>query len=43
MEPAQPIFIEIPGFVAELALMLWLLVRGENVQRWWEQAGGAPA
>jgi hypothetical protein len=30
--------IELPGFVAELALMLWLLVRGVNVQRWNEQA-----
>jgi hypothetical protein len=26
------------GFVAELALMLWLLVMGVNVQRWKEQA-----
>jgi Domain of unknown function (DUF4386) len=33
------IFIEAPGFVAELALMLWLLVRGVNVERWQEQAG----
>jgi Domain of unknown function (DUF4386) len=30
--------IEAPGFVAELALMLWLLIRGVNVQRWKEQA-----
>ena len=30
--------IEAPGFVAELALMLWLLIRGVNVQRWREQA-----
>ena len=28
--------IEAPGFVAELALMLWLLIRGVNVQRWKE-------
>jgi Domain of unknown function (DUF4386) len=31
--------IEVIGFVAEAALMLWLLVRGVNVQRWKEQAG----
>jgi hypothetical protein len=31
--------IEVLGFLAELALMLWLLVRGVNVQRWQEQAG----
>jgi len=29
------------GFVAELALMLWLLVMGVNVQRWKEQASTA--
>jgi hypothetical protein len=32
------VVIEAPGFVAELALMLWLLIRGVNVQRWREQA-----
>jgi hypothetical protein len=32
------VVIEAPGFLAELALMLWLLVRGVNVQRWKEQA-----
>jgi hypothetical protein len=30
--------IEVLGFVAELGLMFWLLVRGVNVQRWKEQA-----
>ncbi len=29
------------GFVAELLLMLWLLVKGVNVQRWQEQASVA--
>jgi Domain of unknown function (DUF4386) len=29
------------GFLAELLLMLWLLVRGVNVQRWKEQASAA--
>jgi len=27
------------GFVAELLLLLWLLVKGVDVQRWREQAG----
>jgi hypothetical protein len=31
--------IEILGIVAEGSLMLWLLARGVNVQRWNEQAG----
>jgi hypothetical protein len=30
--------IQVVGFLAEAALMLWLLVRGVNVQRWSEQA-----
>lgn len=34
-------YIEVPGFLAELALMLWLLVMGVNSQRWNEQAGAA--
>jgi hypothetical protein len=29
------------GFLAELLLMLWLLVKGVNVQRWKEQASAA--
>lgn len=33
--------IEVLGFLAESALMLWLLVRGVNVQRWDEKAGAA--
>jgi uncharacterized protein DUF4386 len=33
------IFIEVPGFIAELALMLWLFIRGVNTQRWNELAG----
>ena len=31
--------IQVLGFVAEFALMLWLLVKGVNNQRWKEQAG----
>jgi Domain of unknown function (DUF4386) len=31
-------FIQVIGFLAEAALMLWLLVMGVNVQRWKEQA-----
>jgi hypothetical protein len=34
-------YILVVGFVAELLLMLWLLVKGVNVQRWREQAGAA--
>jgi hypothetical protein len=30
--------VELPGFNAELALMLWLLVCGVNVPRWTELA-----
>jgi len=33
-------YIEILGILAEGLLMLWLLVRGVNVQRWKEQAAG---
>jgi len=29
------------GFLAELGLMLWLLVKGVNVPRWKEQASAA--
>jgi hypothetical protein len=31
-------YILVLGFLAELALMLWLVVKGVNVQRWKEQA-----
>jgi hypothetical protein len=34
-------YILVLGFVAELLLMLWLLVKGVNVQQWREQAGAA--
>ena len=36
-------YILVLGFLAELALMLWLLVMGVNVQRWKEQASAAVA
>jgi hypothetical protein len=32
------LYIEILGILAEGLLMLWLLVKGVNVQRWKEQA-----
>jgi hypothetical protein len=34
-------YILVLGFLAELAVCLWLLVRGVNVQRWKEQASTA--
>lgn len=34
-------FVQGLGGLAEFAFMLWLLVRGVNVQRWREQAGAA--
>jgi len=34
-------FLQVLGFLAEASLMLWLIVRGVNVQRWREQAGAA--
>ncbi len=35
------IYLKILGFVAEASLMLWLIVKGVNVQRWKEQGGAA--
>ena len=32
-------YVQVVGFLAEFALLLWLLVKGVNVQRWQEQAG----
>jgi hypothetical protein len=36
-------YIEVLGIIAEASLMLWLLVRGVNAQRWKEQASAAGA
>jgi hypothetical protein len=33
-------YLKVLGFVAEAALMLWLIAKGVNVQRWNEQASG---
>ncbi len=35
------ISIEVIGFCAEASLMLWLIVRGVNIERWKQQAGVA--
>ena len=34
-------YLKVLGFLAELSLMLWLIVKGVNVQRWKEQASAA--
>ena len=34
-------YIEVLGIIAEASLMLWLLVKGVNVQRWKEQSSAA--
>ena len=34
-------YLKILGFVAEASLMLWLIVKGVNVQRWTEMASAA--
>ena len=43
--PAQAPFVvtatEVVGFAAEASLMLWLLIRGVNAQRWQELSAGA--
>jgi hypothetical protein len=31
-------YLKILGFIAEASLMLWLIVKGVNVQRWKKQA-----
>jgi hypothetical protein len=35
------IYLEVLGFVAEMSLMLWLLIKGVNEQRWHERASRA--
>ena len=35
--------VQILGFVAEVAFMLWLLVKGVNVSRWQEQSSATPS
>jgi len=34
-------FLKVLGFLAEMSLMLWLLVKGVDAQRWKEQASAA--
>jgi Domain of unknown function (DUF4386) len=34
-------YLQVLGFLAEMSLMLWLLVKGVNAQRWKEQASAA--
>jgi hypothetical protein len=34
-------YLKVLGFLAELSLMLWLITKGVNVQRWKEQASAA--
>ena len=34
-------YLKVLGFLAELSLMLWLIVKGVNVRRWKEQASAA--
>jgi hypothetical protein len=36
-------YIQISGFLAEVSLMIWLLAKGVNVQRWKEQGSNAEA
>ena len=36
-------YLKVLGFLAEASLMLWLLVKGVNEQRWMEQARAAEA
>ena len=34
-------YLKVLGFLAEVSLMLWLIVKGMNVQRWKQQASAA--
>ena len=37
--PPLASYLKVIGFVAEMSLMLWLIVKGVDVRRWQEQAG----
>ena len=39
--PPLASYLKVIGFVAEMSLMLWLIVKGVDIQRWQEQAGAA--
>jgi uncharacterized protein DUF4386 len=34
-------YLKVLGFLAEMSLMLWLIVKGVNVQRWKDRASAA--
>jgi hypothetical protein len=34
-------YLKVLGFLAEMSLMLWLIVKGVNIQKWKEQASAA--
>jgi len=36
------IYLMVLGFIAEMSLMLWLIIKGVNVPKWQQQASAAP-